>query len=282
MVVNNPRELFSKLPNSARFVLTFLETKHLIHGVNYLTFQDLVDGTGLSPRTLRKILPILKDLGFIHVLVDSSTYRRYLYRLNFKNLPCDKSIERGIYLIDIGVGTSRYLNLKTIQVIRQSDVIMYTDAVPERILEYSSSKCKLIKLENLEVNSIIDLITKFIQENDVITLIYDMLYDGSINIDKNSIPYEDVKIFNISCTSPITIAVQLYYHGKNVIKFKRNNLILEIRRKIEDLNYEIFNSIVKIFKVKVLGNAIEIKSINLNEIINEENTVYILYRKISS
>ena len=114
----------------------FLESRHLIHGVNYLTFQELVRGTGLSPRTLRKILPQLRELGLIEVLIDSTTYRRYLYKLNFRNLPCEStSLERGVYLIDVGVGVLRYMNLKAIQIIRHSDVIMYTDAIPSKILE---------------------------------------------------------------------------------------------------------------------------------------------------
>ncbi|WP_243680052.1 hypothetical protein [Vulcanisaeta souniana] len=78
------------LPLSARLVINYLEFEHLINNKNYLTFKEIIDGTGLGTRTARNAINLLRKRGLIEAYLDVKERRRYMYRLNFRNLTQDK------------------------------------------------------------------------------------------------------------------------------------------------------------------------------------------------
>jgi len=92
------------LSPSARIIVSYLQFESMINGRPYVTFNDIVENTGLSQRAVRGALSELKAKGVVETILDVSRGRRYLYRLIPSNISIiEEQVESGVYLVDVGV-----------------------------------------------------------------------------------------------------------------------------------------------------------------------------------
>ncbi len=270
----------SALPNSVRHIITYLKVRHLVDCVDNVTFRDLVVGTGLSPRTVRKALSILKSLNLIKISRDFKHGRRHLYQLNFRKLreifPDDKLVSDGLYFIDIGIGLRKFLSPKAIAVISCADVVLYTENVPTQVLELVPEKVTTLLLDRqIPLTSLAR------------TGIVAVLFDGVLDRDKISSMLSrstvGVKINCISCTSPITYAAQLLECGKCCkVLFKRSPVQIEVYVR-KGASY-ISGEVLKCVKVMLeLGNghyelkALDVPIDELKDVKNGDDVAYVVY-----
>ncbi len=237
----------SSLPNSARHIITYLKVRHLVDCVDNVTFRDLVQGTGLSPRTVRKALAILKNLGIIKVSRDFKQGRRHLYQLNFRKLceifPEDKPVSEGLYLIDIGIGLRKFLSPKAIAVISCADVVYYTDNVPFQVLDLIPERAMMIQIGNTVPS--LDL-----AKTRVVAVLFDGILDRELIQRFLSNVNGSLRVNCISCTSPIMYAAQLLECGKCCkVLFKRSPIFIELYVR-RGASY-IVGDVVKCIKVMV-------------------------------
>ena len=266
----------SDLPNSARYIVTYLKYKHLVECVDSVTFRELVEGTGLSPRTVRKAISLLRDLGLIRIVRDVSHGRRHLYQLNFKKLKVfenssDRVINPGLYLIDVGIGLRKFMSPKALSVIFNSDIILYTDSIPDQVLDLIPEGTEIYHISKFD---------KFIQfsNSKVVSILIDSILDEYY---AKTIPERVKSISIITCTSPITYASELLRCGKSCrVIFKRTPIQIQIfsRRSIKHVN----GDVVKCLRVELCErDRIYISECSIDNCDNADSDVaYVVYVKV--
>ncbi|GEM_PF-2832515 len=270
----------SALPNSVRHIITYLKVRHLVDCVDNVTFRDLVLGTGLSPRTVRKALSILKSLNLIKVSRDFKHGRRHLYQLNFKKLceifPEDKLVSDGLYFIDVGIGLRKFLSPKAIAVISCADVVLYTENVPSQVLELVPEKATTFLLDR-------QIPLSNLAKTGVVVVLFDGVLDREKIANMLSQSGVGTKVSCISCTSPITYAAQLLECGRCCkVLFKRSPVQIELYVR-KGTSY-ISGEVVKCVKVMLeMGNGhYELKALDtsvdeLRNVRTGEDVAYVVY-----
>ena len=132
------------LTPSGRLIVYYMAFEALFNNRTWLTFNDIATGTGLSERTLRAALRLLRDMGLVEAVIDPARGRKVLYRLRLESI---LPMEEGIYLVDVGFGFDK-LPPDAVRAIMTADVILYTDNVDIRLFDLARCGCRIEKLEN--------------------------------------------------------------------------------------------------------------------------------------
>lgn len=119
-----------KLTPAQRLVLYYMAFEALYNGRPWLTFDDVMRGTGLSVRSLRAALVKLRDLGYVVSIMDPARGKRLLHRVLLHKLYPAPELE-GLYLID----ASGDLTPEAVKILSNADVVYYTDSVDPKTLE---------------------------------------------------------------------------------------------------------------------------------------------------
>ncbi|WP_243668507.1 hypothetical protein [Vulcanisaeta sp. JCM 16161] len=170
-----------ELPLSARLVLNYLEFEHLINNKTYVTFKEIIDGTGLGTRTARNAINLLRKRGLVETYLDVKERRRYMYRLNFRNLVQDRvDVTPGLYVIDVGLGTIPSMTFRIYKVLRATTVAFYTDNVPTSYLEFTKCTCAMQRLINYEPQGFEEIVHTVTSNGGSVALVMDALLDSQV------------------------------------------------------------------------------------------------------
>ncbi len=245
-----------RLPNSAKYVLTYLKMRHLVYCEETVSFKDIVEGTGLSPRTVRKVLSVLKKADLLKVTYDVKNGRRNLYQLNMKRaLSCfkrrSKLISPGVYFVDVGLGVRKFLSPRALAAILSCNYAIVTDSVPEQITELIPEDITLMHISSV-LNDEFDIAR--LSSDDLITVVlYDSLLDcSSINALAKRLNSAGMRnVFYVSSVSPVDYALHLLELGKRCrVKFRRTPISLEIYVRRVPRREELNGNIVRVYYLK--------------------------------
>jgi len=226
-------DLGEDLSISARLVINYMEFEHLVNSRHGVPFRDIVKGTGLSVRTVRKALSLLRRSGLVEATLDLNGGRRYLYRLNFRNLTHDNyDVGVGIHLLDVGVGTLPSMTFRAYRVLRQSNIAFHTDTIPTRLLEFTKCTCMIYRLGDYSIESFANLVTTMIENRGVVSIIMDSLVDSDIvktYVDSVIRLMPKVQVYYVGGVSPIQLALELLLTGREeTLTFRRGDLTIKI------------------------------------------------------
>ncbi|NPA24011.1 MAG: ArsR family transcriptional regulator [Crenarchaeota archaeon] len=263
---------------TVRCIINYMLLEHLLNCRQYLSFQDIVNGTGLSPKTIRRALKILRQLNLVKTVFDISSNRRTLYTLNAGKVRCVErtdDIKPGVYIVDIGLGLPKYLNIKSIRLLRSANQILYSPNVPQRIIEIAAAEHieDLSKLSQYELRRYLSLI-----DSDVRVILIDKILDSDIfNNIANLLECKE-NIYYVSNISPIHIALNLLdFPCRKRFRFKRDpSTELVISSTLADLN---LNSVFRLLRVSRDGDSVTISNVDLEDISDSStcSVVYIAY-----
>ncbi len=284
--------VIKNLPKSAKLIVNYMKFEHLINNKPYLTFADIVNGTGLSPRTIRKALTILKDYGLVKAVIDISRSRKYLYRLVFKNIVNDKyEVNSGLYIVDLGVGITQHMTFKMYRVIRQTNLLYYSDHVPETFFELIKHDCIVRRLNAVEPEEFKkEVYLTITSSKGIVTMIVDMLVDNDEVNKYLNVLDKNIPVHYVTGVSPLQLAVGMLLQGiEKKVSFKRGNMTIKIlvSKCRESYLTDLTNSNGKLIKSFMIylgnGNEIVLKEVNSNceEIDSNGAIAYILYLKAS-
>jgi len=221
-----------ELSPSGRIVLSYLEYEHLINGKQYVTFKDIVGNTGLSQRSVRNAIMELRAKSLVEAVLDLDEGRHHKYRLIFKNLidvlP-EAPIKRGVYIIDVGIGTFSNMTFKMYRVIRGSTVVLHTPSVPRELLEYTKCTCALDTLTNYSLEKFNKLIDGVYNANGAISIVADLTLDNDLIEPYISLAKAKMHLFSVSTINPITLGINMLFMNKeDKIIIKRGNLNIKL------------------------------------------------------
>ncbi len=217
-------------PLSARLVLNYLEFEHLINNKTYVTFKEIIDGTGLGTRTARNAINLLRKRGgLVDAYLDVKERRRYMYRLNFRNFTQDRvDVTPGLYVIDIGLGTIPSMTFRIYRVLRATSVAFYTDSVPTSYLEFTKCTCAMQRLINYEPQGFEEIVYTVTNHGGSVALVMDSLLDSQIVKPYLDAIYEfgehgHTMIYRVvGGVSPIQVALELLLMGReDRVSYKR-------------------------------------------------------------
>ncbi|MFB6470293.1 MAG: hypothetical protein TU36_003550 [Vulcanisaeta sp. AZ3] len=275
-------DVLTELPLSARLVINYLEFEHLINNKSYVTFKEIVEGTGLGARTARNAINILRKKELLDAYLDVKGKRRHMYRLNFKNLTHDRvDVTPGLYIIDVGIGTLSSMTFRIYKVLRASAVAFYTDSVPTSYLEFTKCTCAMQKIISYEPGGFADIVYTVISNGGSVALVMDSLLDIDAvkpYLDAIYNSNEPIIIYRVIGVSPIQAALELLLMGReDNISYKRGGLIIRVmtlREKPQLSNY------LKAYVLTLSEDGLILKQYNekVNENINELKA-YIIYTK---
>jgi len=233
--INNEQVTKSQLPNSARYVLTYLKMRQLVYCEDAISFRDIVEGTGLSPRTVRKAISLLKRVGLLRVSCDIKHGRRNLYQLDIRRALHyfrygSKLITPGIYLVDIGLGVRKFLSPRALAVILSCNLALITDSVPDQITELLPESTRTLHVASALRGE------PSLQGTNPESSIIALLYDAMLDCDIVNVFLEKLRglgyrgnIYYVPSVSPIDYALHLLELGKCChVKFRRSPIALEI------------------------------------------------------
>ncbi len=206
------------LSPSGRIVLSYLEYEHLINGKQYVTFKDIVRNTGLSQRSARNAIMELRAKELVEAVLELEEGRYHKYRLLFKNLidvlP-EAPVKKGVYVIDIGIGTLSNMTFKMYRIIRGSTVVLYTPSVPRELLEYTKCTCALDLLTNYPLDKFSRLVDGIYNANGALSIVADLTMDNDLVKPYIDIAKSKMQLINVSTINPITIGINMLYMGKS-------------------------------------------------------------------
>ncbi|GAB6945761.1 hypothetical protein [Vulcanisaeta sp. JCM 14467] len=231
-----------ELPLSARLVLNYLEFEHLINNKTYVTFKEIIDGTGLGTRTARNAINLLRKKGLIEAYLDVKERRRYMYRLNFRNLTQDRiDVTPGLYIVDVGLGTIPSMTFRIYRVLRGTAVAFYTDSVPTSYLEFTKCTCAMQRLVNYEPQGFAEIVYTVTNHGGSVALVMDALLDPQVvkpYVDAvyESSDYSHIMVYRVIGVSPIQVALELLLMGReDKVSYKREDIIIRIMTTKERL-----------------------------------------------
>ncbi len=273
------------LPRSVRLVIDLMRFEHLVNGRQYLTFMDIVRGTGLSLRTTRRVLSMLKEMGIVRVVIDvSRSSRKYLYQLVHGRVPEANSapgLPSGLYLVDLGVGVTQHMTFKMYRVIRSSKIIYYTKSVPRRVLDFASYDAKVVGLDEVDVDKFKDEVTSLVRKEYLVSVLYDFLIDKEL-VKKyvEHLSSDGLSIYHVFGMSPLHVAVSLLHQGiERTVCYKRGNMIIKVftSRGCIDVRSE---KPVKAFCVRMDEHGVHLREIGFDEMQRQNDDslkAYIVY-----
>ncbi|MCG2865689.1 MAG: hypothetical protein L7H04_07440 [Vulcanisaeta sp.] len=228
--------VIEELPLSARLVVNYLEFEHLINNKSYVAFKEIIDGTGLSVRTARNAINILRKRGLIDVFLDVKERRRYMYRLNFKNLTHDRvDVTPGLYIIDVGLGTLPSMTFRIYRTLRASAVAFYTDSVPTSYLEFTKCTCAMQRLVNYEPQGFEEIVHTVVSNGGSVALVMDSLLDSDVVRPYINAVYEAdhengrIMMYRVFGVSPIQVALELLMLGReDKVSYRRDSIVIRI------------------------------------------------------
>ncbi|WP_291765551.1 hypothetical protein [Caldivirga sp. UBA161] len=275
---------FMELSPSARIITSYLQFESMINGREYVTFNDIVENTGLSQRAVRGALGELKAKGIIEVILDVSRGRRYLYRLIPSNISIvEEQVESGLYLIDIGLGLPSMMSFRVYRVIRASTIVYYTSHVPQSFLEYTKCTCALLPLEGTKPGQLVFLAGKVISSGGSAAIVYDQLLDWELLDQYIKLIKESGigPIRPLSSVSPLTLGIQLLMSGSNeTLTFRRSNISIKLIRvnpgnEVRNVNKSL---LLKVFEIRRINELVEIRQLsNLNNLSSDYERVMVIY-----
>ncbi len=271
--MSSEEDILSKLPKSVKSVINYLLIEHVLNGRLFVPFSDIVRGTGLSSKTVRKVLKFLKEHNLIRTTVDVGGGRRILYSLaltNIRHYPKFTDVASGLYIIDIGVGVPQYLTTKTIKILRCAEYVLYTPSVPRKILDLTSPKVEeCIQTPDIDLRTLLKesgvrvILLDYILDSDVASLLSKLLADHK---------HSDVHF--IPNVNPIDVASKMLRLGiRRKVRFRRDNgieIIVTPFVRIEEENTE-YASILKCIVVR--NDGISLSCVEDGE----EGVMYVLY-----
>jgi DNA-binding transcriptional ArsR family regulator len=133
-----------RLTATAKLVIHYMALRHLVDGVPYVTFKELVQRLGVSERRLRSVMQELRQVGLVEAYMDPSRGRSLLYRLAFSNFDFDAPrVEPGLYYIDLprGAKIPNDLTFRAYSIIRASQLLLYTPTFARRKVLFRLTKC---------------------------------------------------------------------------------------------------------------------------------------------
>lgn len=278
---------FMELSPSARIIVSYLQFESMINGREYVTFNDIVENTGLSQRAVRGALSELKAKGIIEVMLDISRGRRYLYRLIPSNITIvEEQVESGLYLVDVGIGLPSMMSFRVYRTIRASAVVYYTSHVPQSFLEYTKCACASLPLEGTKPEQLVFLAGKVLSSGGSITVVYDQLLDWEL-LDQYIKLIKESRIGPIrplSSVSPLTLGIQLLMSGSNeTLTFRRGNISIRLIRvnpggEVRNVNKGL---LLKVFEIRRINELVEIRQLsNLNNLAGDYERVMVIYELV--
>ncbi len=238
--MSNEGDLLSQFPKSVKSVINYLIVEHVINGRTFVPFSDIVRGTGLSSKTVRKVLKYLKERNLLRTIVDVTNSRRVLYSLVLSNIRGTVSQycapPSGLYLVDIGVGLPQYLSLKTIRLLRNADYLLYTPSVPRKILDLAYAHIiERIDTPNIDLRAIVTstgirvVLFDYILDTEIIERV-EKVFDGGLS---------QIDVHFVANVSPIDIAYRMCKANvRKRLRFRRDNgieIIITPCPKTEDI-----------------------------------------------
>ncbi len=278
---------FMELSPSARIIVSYLQFESIINGREYVTFNDIVENTGLSQRAVRGALSELKAKGIIEVILDISRGRRYLYRLIPSNITIvEEQVESGLYLVDVGIGLPSMMSFRVYRTIRASAVVYYTSHVPQSFLEYTKCTCASLPLEGTKPEQLVFLAGKVLSSGGSITVVYDQLLDWEL-LDQYIKLIKESRIGPVrplSSVSPLTLGIQLLMSGSNeTLTFRRGNISIRLIRvnpggEVRNVNKGL---LLKVFEIRRINELVEIRQLsNLNNLAGDYERVMVIYELV--
>ncbi len=257
--IDNELPRLNKLPNSARYVLTFLKLRQLVYCEDAVSFREIVEGTGLSPRTVRKVLSFLKSAGLLKITHDVKSGRRNLYQLDIKQtLTYFKSrgslIAPGIYFIDVGLGVKKFLSPRALAAILSCDHAIVTDSVPDQITELIPGDAAVSHAVSvLKGKAEIDAACL----DNITVVLYDSLLDcGLVSALYSKLSTLKRNVFYVSSVSPIDYALRLLELGRHCrVRFRRSPTVLEIYVRVSPGTNMDPGSVIKAYLVRYACRA---------------------------
>ena len=223
------------LPLSARLILNYLEFEHLINNKTYITFKEIIDGTGLGTRTARNAINLLRKKGLIETYLDVKERRRYMYRLNFRNLTQDRvDVTPGLYIVDVGLGTIPSMTFRIYRVLRAATVAFHTDNVPTSYLEFTKCTCAIQRLANYEPQGFEEIVYTVTNHGGSVALVMDALLDSQVVKPYIDAVYEagdhgHIMVYRVIGVSPIQVALELLMMNReDRVSYRRENTIIRI------------------------------------------------------
>ncbi|ABW01630.1 hypothetical protein [Caldivirga maquilingensis] len=278
---------FMELSPSARIITSYLQFENMINGKEYVTFNDIVENTGLSQRAVRGALSELKAKGIIEVILDVSRGRRYLYKLIPSNITIvEEQVESGLYLVDVGVGLPSMMSFRVYRAIRASAIVYYTSHVPQSFLEYTKCTCASLPLEGTKPEQLVLLIGKVVSSGGSIAIVYDQLLDWELLEQYIKLIKESGigPIKPLSSVSPLTLGIQLLMSGSNeTLAFKRGNISIRLIRvnpndEVKNVNKSL---LLKVFEIRRINELIEIRQLsNLDNLSSDYERVMVIYEVV--
>ncbi len=266
-----------QLPLSARLVLNYMTFEHLINGRQYLTFRDIVEGTGLGVRTVRSAIGLLKKRGLIEVYIDVHERRKYLYRLKFQNVSERLDVSPGVYLIDIGIGTLQSMTFRMYRTLRASNIIVHTESVPHSYLELTRCSCIIERIDKYTPESLANLAKTVVFNGGVMSLAFDSLLDSD-----HIAPYiaalgpGEIPISRIFGVSPIQIAIELLENGhEDELTYCRDNIVLRV---ITTRKRPVLRNAIKVLAIVKEGQSFRVIH-DANTIDEDGLKAFIIYAK---
>ncbi|WP_243678594.1 hypothetical protein [Vulcanisaeta distributa] len=148
--------------------------------------------------------------GFVETYLDVKERRRYMYRLNFRNLTQDRvDVSPGLYIIDVGLGTIPSMTFRIYRVLRATTVAFYTDSVPTSYLEFTKCTCAMQRLINYEPQGFEEIVYMVVSNGGgSVALVMDALLDSQVvkpYVDSiyESSDHNHVMIYRVVGVSPI-------------------------------------------------------------------------------
>ena len=278
---------FMELSPSARIITSYLQFESMINGREYVTFNDIVENTGLSQRAVRGALSELKAKGIIEVILDVSRGRRYLYKLIPSNITIvEEQVESGLYLVDVGIGLPSMMSFRVYRTIRASAIVYYTSHVPQSFLEYTKCTCASLPLEGTKPEQLVFLAGKVASSGGSIAIVYDQLLDWELLEQYIKLIKESRigPIRPLSSVSPLTLGIQLLMSGSNeALIFRRGNISIRLIRvnpgdEVRNVNKGL---LLKVFEIRRINELVEIRQLNdLSNLSSDYERVMVIYELV--
>jgi hypothetical protein len=273
-----------ELPLSARLIINYLEFEHLINNKNYITFKEIIDGTGLGTRTARNAINLLRKRGLIETYLDVKERRRYMYRLNFRNLTQDRiDVTPGLYAIDIGLGTIPSMTFRIYRVLRATAVAFYTDSVPTSYLEFTKCTCAMQRLVNYEPQGFEEIVYTVANNGGSVALVMDSLLDSQVvkpyldAIYQSSDGNNRIMIYRVVGVSPIQVALELLLmEREDKVSYRRDNIIIRVITTKETLQLRDY---IKAYVLAMGNDGLWFKEYDMGNNFNGLKA-YIVYLKV--
>jgi len=275
------------LSPSARIIVSYLQFESMINGRPYVTFNDIVENTGLSQRAVRGALSELKAKGVVETILDVSRGRRYLYRLIPSNISIiEEQVESGVYLVDVGVGVPSMMSFRVYRTIRASAIVYYTSHVPRSFLEYTKCTCASLPLEGTRPDQVVFIASKVTSSGGSISIVYDQLLDWEL-VDPyiNAIKESGIKAIRpLSSVSPLILGIQLLMSKSDeTLSFRRGNLgirILRVNPGVEPSNLN-RGLLLKVFEIRRINELVEMRQLgDFRNLTSDYEKVLVIYESI--